>query len=104
MTQLSYDRYCDEIIRQTALLMSAVTDADLTAPVPSCPGWTTGRLLRHVGDVQRWAGATVRSRATEPPRVERSRDLTAGSEDDPAVLSSWLADGAEALAGALREA
>ena len=71
MTQLSYHRYCDEIIRQTALLMSAVTDADLTAPVPSCPGWTTGRLLRHVGDVQRWAGSTVASRATEPRRAER---------------------------------
>jgi uncharacterized protein (TIGR03083 family) len=104
MTQLSYDRYCDEIIRQTALLMSAVTDADLTAPVPSCPGWTTGRLLRHVGDVQRWAGSTVASRATEPRRAERSRDLPAGCEDDPAVLGSWLASGAQALAGALREA
>ena len=104
MTQLSYDRYCDEIIRQTALLMSAVTDADLTAPVPSCPGWTTGRLLRHVGDVQRWAGSTVASRATGPRRVERSRDRRAGCEDEPAVLGSWLASGAQALAGALREA
>jgi uncharacterized protein (TIGR03083 family) len=104
MTQLSYDRYCDEIISQTALLRSIVEDADLTAPVPSCPGWTTGRLLRHVGDVQRWAGATVGSRATRPPRIEHSHDLPAGSQDDPAVLGLWLADGAEALAGALREA
>jgi hypothetical protein len=66
--------------------------------VPSCPGWTTGRLPRHVGDVQRWAGATVRSRATGPPPVEHSGDLPSGLGDDPPVLGSWLAEGAAALA------
>jgi uncharacterized protein (TIGR03083 family) len=104
MPLLSYDRYCDEILRQTSLLAAMVKDADLTAAVPSCPGWTAGRLLRHVGDLQRWAGTTVGSRAAEPQPVEHSPDLLPGAAEDPVVLSAWLADGAAALAGALRAA
>lgn len=33
---------------------------DLTAPVPTCPGWTLGDLVRHVGEVHRWQTAAVR--------------------------------------------
>jgi uncharacterized protein (TIGR03083 family) len=101
---LSYERYCDEIVAQADLLSSCVKGADLTAPVPSCPGWTAGRLLRHLGDVQRWAEATVRSRASGPLPVEHSRGLPADAGDDPAVLGSWLAEGAAGLAGTLRDA
>ena len=48
---LSFDRYCDEIVTQTGLLTSAITGADLTVQVPSCPDWNVGQLLdrkRHV--------------------------------------------------------
>jgi hypothetical protein len=47
---LSFDRYCDEIVTQTSLLTSAITGADLTVQVPSCPDWNVGQLLRHLGD------------------------------------------------------
>lgn len=104
MSLLSYNRYCGEIVAQTGLLSSCVKDADLTVPVPSCPGWTAGRLLRHLGDVQRWAEATVRSRATRPLPVEHSRDLPSAACDDPAVLGLWLAEGAAGLAQSLRAA
>ena len=63
---LSYDRYCAEILAQTDQLRSHIEDADLTVPVPSCPGWNVGQLLRHLGGAQRWAEATVRTRATQP--------------------------------------
>jgi uncharacterized protein (TIGR03083 family) len=102
MTQLSYGRYCDEIVRQTSLLTATVTGLDVNAAVPSCPGWNAARLLRHVGHVQRWAAATVRSRATGPQAVGHSAGPA--SADDPAVLSSWLAGGAGELASALGEA
>jgi hypothetical protein len=57
MTELSYERRCDEIVAQTGLLTSTITGADLTVPVPSCPGWNAGQLLRHLGGAQRWATA-----------------------------------------------
>jgi uncharacterized protein (TIGR03083 family) len=102
MTLLSYDRYCSEIVAQTDLLRSCIEGADLTIPVPSCPGWNVGQLLRHLGGVQRWAEATVRTRATQP--LEHVRDLSAYPDEDPAVLGPWLIEGAGQLADTLRAA
>jgi len=51
---LSYDRYCAEIIAQTDQLRSHIEGADLTVPVPSCPGWNLGQLLRRLGGGHRW--------------------------------------------------
>jgi uncharacterized protein (TIGR03083 family) len=104
MTLLSYDRYCDEIVVQADLLSTSLKDADLTVPVPSCPGWTAGQLVRHLGDAQRWAETTVRTRAAGPLLVEHSRGLPAAAHDDPAILGPWLAEGAGELAGTLRAA
>jgi hypothetical protein len=84
MTVLSYDRYCDEIVTQTGLLTSAITGADLTAQVPSCPDWNVGQLLRHLGGAQRWVAEIVRSRAAGPVRREFT-DLSAYTREDPAV-------------------
>lgn len=101
---MSHDRLCAEIVAQTDLLRSAIRDADLTLPVPSCPGWNVGQLLRHLGGGQRWAATIVRTAATQPPPDDHFRDLSAYRNEDPAVLDPWLAEGADQLAGALREA
>jgi uncharacterized protein (TIGR03083 family) len=103
MTVLSYVRCCDEIAAQTGLLTSTIAGADLTVPVPSCPGWNVGQLLRHLGGSQRWATAIVQARAArELP--EDFRDLSAYTHEDPAVVGPWLAEGAERLAHTLRAA
>jgi uncharacterized protein (TIGR03083 family) len=104
MTDLSFDDYCTEIVAQTVLLESAIKGADLTVPVPSCPGWDVGRLLGHLGGVQRWAETVVRTRAAGPVSDEHFRDLSVGAGEDPAVAGPWLAEGAAQLAGTLREA
>ncbi|WP_127355622.1 maleylpyruvate isomerase family mycothiol-dependent enzyme [Actinacidiphila soli] len=104
MTGLSYDRYCAEIVAQTDLLRSRVEGADLTAPVPSCPGWNVGQLLRHLGHGQRWAEATVRTRATRPLPNDEARELSGYTDEDPAVLGPWLTEGAARLAESLRAA
>jgi Mycothiol maleylpyruvate isomerase N-terminal domain len=91
MTLLSYDRYRDEIVIQADLLGSCLKDADLAAPVPSCPGWNAGRLVRHLGDVQRWAETTVRTRATGPLLVEHSRGLPSEKANE---RSAWDVEGA----------
>jgi uncharacterized protein (TIGR03083 family) len=103
MAALSYDRYCSQIVAQTALLRSCIEGADLTVPVPSCPGWNAGQLLRHLGGAQRWAQEIVRTRATQMV-PERFRDLSAFTSENPAVVGPWLAEGAGQLADALRGA
>jgi uncharacterized protein (TIGR03083 family) len=103
MTVLSYDRYCDEIVAQAGLLRSGIEGADLTAGVPSCPGWNVGQLVRHLGGGHRWAEQAIRGRVTEP-FAEDFRDLSAYTREDPAVVGPWLAGGAARLAGTLREA
>ncbi|MGH8792686.1 MAG: maleylpyruvate isomerase family mycothiol-dependent enzyme [Stackebrandtia sp.] len=104
MALLSFDRCCAEIVAQTDLLRAAVADADMTVPVPSCPGWNLGQLLRHLGGGQRWAAQIVRTRATEPPPDDHFRDLSAYADEDASVLDGWLAEGAGLLADALRAA
>src|SRR6266571_516000 len=93
MTVLSYDRYCDEIAAQTGLLTSAIAGADLTVPVPSCPAWNVGQLVRHLGGAQRWAAEIVRARAAGPVPGDFG-DLSAYAREDPAVavdaIDEWL--------------
>jgi uncharacterized protein (TIGR03083 family) len=101
MSLLSYEHYCSEIVTQTGLLTAGIQGADLTAPVPSCPGWDAGQLLRHLGGAHRWATAVVRSRE---PVQEQFRDFPGSVGEDPAAVGTWLAEGAAQLAATLREA
>ncbi|PRY37930.1 maleylpyruvate isomerase family mycothiol-dependent enzyme [Umezawaea tangerina] len=101
---MDFDRHRAEIVAQTELLTASIVDADLTTPVPSCPGWNAGQLLRHLGGGQRWAADVVRTRATEPPSDEFFRDLSPYAEEDPVVVGPWLTVGALALSEALAEA
>ncbi|MGH3915009.1 MAG: maleylpyruvate isomerase family mycothiol-dependent enzyme [Pseudonocardiaceae bacterium] len=104
MIRLSYDRYCAEIVAQTDLVRSRLKGVDLTTLVPSCPGWSLGQLLRHLGGAHRWAETIVRTRATQPPSADHFRDLSGYTDEDPAVLAPWLAEGAAQLADTLRAA
>ncbi|MGW2187513.1 maleylpyruvate isomerase family mycothiol-dependent enzyme [Streptomyces sp. NPDC001719] len=101
---LSHERLCTEILTQARLLSSRLEGADLTTPVPSCPGWNVGQLVRHLGGAYRWAEAVVRTRAGEAVPDGDFRDLSAYTREDPAVVGPWLVEGAEHLVGALRDA
>lgn len=101
---LSYERCCAEIVAQTDLLRSHIKGADLTTPVPSCPGWNVGQLVRHLGGGQRWAAKTVRTRATRPLPDHEFRDLAPYANEDAVVLDPWLVESATRLAGALSAA
>jgi uncharacterized protein (TIGR03083 family) len=101
---LGFDRHCAEIVTQTRLLRGLLAGgADPATPVPSCPGWTIGALVRHLGGGQRWAETVVSTRATEPPPDGFFRDVVRAAEPAPAELAAELA-GAEPLADALRAA
>ncbi|MER5988512.1 maleylpyruvate isomerase family mycothiol-dependent enzyme [Streptomyces sp. NPDC001787] len=104
MAALGYDRYCDELRVQTALLRSSVEGADMTAPVAACPGWTLGQLLRHVGSTHHWAATVVRTRATGPVPEDLVNDVSGYADAEPAAMDAWLAEGTALLVDALRTA
>ncbi|MEU8568786.1 maleylpyruvate isomerase family mycothiol-dependent enzyme [Streptomyces pathocidini] len=104
MTVLSYERLAAEVVAQTGLLRSHLGGADPAAPVPSCPGWSLERLLRHLGETHRWAEEVVRTRAVEPVSDELLNHPPRHRDGDLAALGDWLAEGAARLAEALRAA
>jgi uncharacterized protein (TIGR03083 family) len=101
---MGFQRHCAEIATQTELLRAVVADADPATPVPSCPGWTVGALVRHLAGGQRWATTIVRTRATEPPSDAFFRDVVREHEESADELGGQLARSGGPLADALREA
>src|SRR6478736_982268 len=99
-----FDRHCAEILAQTSLLVGHLDGADVTVPVPTCPGWNVSQLARHVDGGQRWAHAIVATRASEPPSDVALRDLSDATNDEPAVVAAALTEAAAALATTLTEA
>jgi len=95
-----HEGYCTAFEAEIGRLLGALSGADLTTRVPTCPAWSLGDLLRHVGTVHRWADHIVRDKVME--RV-RSADLGIPTPGDRQV-TAWLADGAETLLATLRAA
>ncbi|MBA2496291.1 MAG: maleylpyruvate isomerase family mycothiol-dependent enzyme [Acidimicrobiia bacterium] len=77
-------------------VMRSVLLAAPEATVTHCPGWSVGDLIRHHGDVQRWA-TTI---------VETGRPAEGGHVglDDLSALARWYDDGASRLIDALAAA
>src|SRR5215203_3667378 len=92
---------CDHLPSIVARYAAAVRDADVSTPVPSCPGWDLRKLTRHVGTTQRWAAEMVRRRATE--RLDQ-RTLDLGLPADDRGYADWILAGGEQLVAALRAA
>lgn len=101
---LTFDEHRTAILHQTALLTAVLPDADVHAPVPSCPGWTVGRLARHLGAGQSWAAELVRSRAGAPLPDDDLRAEHRPLDDDPAGLVGLLDDASRELAATLADA
>ncbi|SEN30110.1 maleylpyruvate isomerase family mycothiol-dependent enzyme [Actinacidiphila rubida] len=104
MAPLDHERYCAAVIAETTALREALHGADLARQVPTCPDWTLHELAAHVGQAHRWADAMVRARASDELPDDAAH--VPGYEPGPgaAALDTWLADGAAALAAALRAA
>jgi uncharacterized protein (TIGR03083 family) len=65
----------------------AAEGGPVDSPVPGCPGWDLGALVRHLGDVHRWAATIVRER-----RQERLRRDFVGPREWQALLA-WYREG-----------
>jgi uncharacterized protein (TIGR03083 family) len=104
VTALGFDRHGVEITSQTALLAGHLDGADVTAPVPSCPGWNVSQLCRHVDGGLRWANEIVATHAAEPPPDVALRDLSAATHDDAAQIAASLREAAAVLVATLQGA
>jgi uncharacterized protein (TIGR03083 family) len=82
-----------DAIRGASVRLAGVVTNDPDAPVTSCPGWTVGRLVTHVGRIHRWVAIALDTpRGQEVPAVARPP----GDTD----LAAWLLDGANHLVDA----
>lgn len=64
----------DALTHVTASMAAAVREADLRAPVPSCPGWDVTKLVDHLGRVHLWAEAAARTGQEPDPYPRRDRE------------------------------
>jgi uncharacterized protein (TIGR03083 family) len=94
-------RYCDAVAAEIARFADVVRGADPATPVITCPGWTVGQLLKHMGRVHRWAGAMVRDLA---PRRYGKGDFELDPPERAEDYPEWVAAGAAPLVAALRAA
>lgn len=76
-----------ESTRFAALLQGA----DLSLPVPTCPGWTLADLVKHTGGAQRMFTALVRALVQERPASRPGEPRPPEREDG---WADWLAAGA----------
>lgn len=84
--------------KETESLAGLITGADSSTAVPTCPGWSLGDLVAHVGATARWAADVVRKKAPAPAPDPQKR--CAAMLADP---GTWLRESADLLISAVRE-
>lgn len=80
-------------------MSSVLVEADLEAPVPTCPDWTVRDLVRHLGGVHRWATGFVRGDGRQPKDGDLEGFVGGWPADDE--LRAWFVRGHEELVRAL---
>jgi uncharacterized protein (TIGR03083 family) len=85
--------YVEHIRRDGVLLADAAERAGLGASVPTCPEWQVRDLVRHQGDVHRWAAANLVRGSSEPMSDDESNTCLLTWPDDDATLLPWFREG-----------
>ncbi|MGW2376728.1 maleylpyruvate isomerase family mycothiol-dependent enzyme [Kitasatospora sp. NPDC001683] len=100
---MEISEHINALRREGALLADAAARTDLTAPVPTCPDWRLGDLVRHVGQVHRWAAAYP-SQGLRTVLDEAGTQAVIGPDPSDAALLDWFREGHAALVTTLEEA
>ena len=87
-TELTVARHLEGLRAAMVAFVRYAERAGLSAPVPTCPGWTVRDLVAHQGMVHRWAAALLRGESEVDPDVFEGEGRTVA---DPL---EWLRDGA----------
>ncbi|MGW7519419.1 maleylpyruvate isomerase N-terminal domain-containing protein [Streptomyces sp. NPDC054796] len=97
---LDHARYCAELTEQARQFHAVVRDADLGAPVPTCPEWTLRELTVHLGGAYRWMAEIVRTRASanvpdeDVPAFAGPGTAPDGRAPSAEALGDWFSEGA----------
>ena len=76
---MDVDQQIERIRADGEALARAADAGPLDASVPGCPDWDVELLVRHVGDVHRWAATIVRERLTRTPPARLRRPPAAAT-------------------------
>ncbi|MFH8385971.1 maleylpyruvate isomerase family mycothiol-dependent enzyme [Kitasatospora sp. NPDC018058] len=95
--------HIDALRLEGVLLAEAADRTDLAAPVPTCPEWRLGDLLRHVGRIHRWAAAHP-AKGLRAPLDPAGEHEAFGPRPSDAALLDWFREGHAALVTTLAEA
>lgn len=96
---MDHEQFLDSTRGESARLAAAYRSADPATPVPSCPGWTLAKLVKHTGTAQAWARTIAERRSTEPVDT---RGIDLGLPADEAAYGDWFEAGAQRLVDVLR--
>jgi uncharacterized protein (TIGR03083 family) len=96
--------YVEHIRRDGTLLADAAERAGLDAAVPPCPEWQVRDLVRHQGDIHRWAAANLQRDSTDQMPDEESRTHLLTWPDDDSGLLDWFREGHQRLVKAIESA
>jgi uncharacterized protein (TIGR03083 family) len=99
---ISNDRLEAGLRESTGRLADVLANSDEATHIPTCPEWSLRQLATHVGRAHRWSGEMVHRRVTEMLPFREAPDGKLPT--DPAARPGWLTDGADRLAGAVRQA
>lgn len=86
------------VLRAEGDALVAAASKDLSAPVPSCPGWDVAELVRHTAEVHRHKASVIRAGDVAAPWPERER---APRETD--LVLDWYREGLDDLHRLLTE-
>jgi len=97
--QGSKEFWLESLHTDGSTFLANAAEADLTAPVPSCPGWTVLGLLHHLGGIYRYVQAMAARGVTTKPEPEY-RDKLVNQDLPPAEESvAWFRDQLNGLLG-----
>jgi uncharacterized protein (TIGR03083 family) len=89
--------------REGELLATTAERTDLDTPLPTTPEWRMRHLLRHMGDVHRWARGHVADGRMLPIGPDELPKVAGPLPQDDALLD-WFREGHARLVATLEEA
>jgi uncharacterized protein (TIGR03083 family) len=95
--------YIAAVQEHGAHIAAAAETTDLDTPIPTCPEWTMRDLVRHTGEVHRWATSNVRNRRDHSTAEDAAAAASSANPDD-LDLVAWFRAGCAALVSALEAA
>lgn len=88
------------LIAENAAFAELLRNADLSAPVPTCPGWTLDDLMRHLGREDRWCAQIVADNSGE---FIDPQTISDSPPEDRDAMVRWLHAGPQALIDAVSQ-